>query len=71
MIVAHQYQSGASVEELCRWTLLPRSTYYYRSKQGKKGARPSLTTTKRDGSVVENALVVKDIRSVLSGEFVC
>jgi len=71
MSVVQQFKSRASIENLCCWSLLPRSVYYYRPTNGKKGARPGATTSRTDGTVVDNAEVVEDIRTALSGEFVC
>lgn len=71
MSVVHQFQPDASVEDLCSWTLLPRSVYYYQPTNGRKGVSPSVTTTKTNGTVVDNAEVVEDIRTILSGDFVC
>lgn len=71
MSLVRQFEPKASVEELCSWTLLPRSVYYYQPTNGKKGVPPSMTTTRTDGTVVDNAQVIEDIRAALSGEFVC
>ena len=71
MSVVRQFQPDASIEELCSWTLLPRSVYYYQPTNGRKGVPPSVTTTRTDGTVVDNVQVVEDIRTALSGEFVC
>lgn len=71
MSLVRDFQQKASIDELCRWIRLPRSVYYYQPTNGRKGIRPSVTTTKTDGTVVENPQVVEDIRTILSGEFVC
>ena len=65
------YEHLAPVKDLCRWTLLPRSNYYYLPTMGKGGFKPSRTTLKTDGSQVNNEAVVDEIKSILSGEFVC
>jgi len=66
-----QYQYKAAVKELCRWSMLPRSNYYYMPSDGKRGFKPSIITLKSDGSKVSNTAVVEEIKSILSGEFVC
>lgn len=50
---------------------MPRSNFYYRPSAGHRGYKPSVTTVKTDGSSVSNAIVVEDIKAILSGEFVC
>lgn len=71
MSVIQQFKSKASIADLCCWSLLPRSVYYYRPTSGRKGVPPSATTLRMDGKVVSNDEVVEDIRTILSGEFVC
>lgn len=71
MSVIQQFKSKASIADLCCWSLLPRSVYYYRPTHGRKGVPPSVTTPRMDGKVVGNDEVVEDIRTILSGEFVC
>jgi len=57
--------------DLCKWTSLSRSNYYYRPSDAKRGVPASTTTTRKDGSVVENGIVVEEIKKMLSMEFVC
>jgi len=66
-----QYQQKATFKELCQWTMLPRSSFYYKPSGGKRGMNPSTQTAMIDGTVVPNTQVVDKIRSILSGEFVC
>ena len=56
---------------LLNWLALPRSVYYYKPTLGKPGIKASTHTTTTDGRSVENRIVVDDIRSVLSNEFIC
>ena len=65
------YQYTVKVKDLCQWIMLPRSNYYYQPTQGKRGFAASVTTLKMDGSCVSNTAVVDEIKSILSGEFVC
>ena len=66
-----QYQNTIDVRELCRWINLSPSVFYYKQLTGSVGVKPSTHTLKQDTSMVENTLVVKDIRNLLSQEFVC
>lgn len=66
-----QYQYKVNVDDLCMWLALPRSNYYYKPSAGKRGFKPSANTLKKDGSSVSNSVVVEEIKTVLSGEFVC
>lgn len=47
---------------------LPRSTFHYNQSFSKRGRKPSEFTTKRDGSVVSNSDVVKDIKALFDEE---
>lgn len=48
---------------------MPRSSYYYKSKQGKRGRKPSEHTTLLDGGVISNESVAIAIRILLNEEF--
>ena len=65
------YSSRAAVSILCAWMDLPSSVFYYSPGKGKRGAKASTTTGRKDGSIVSNDHVVTDIRSALSREFCC
>lgn len=71
MTVVNQFQSMTTVSDLCSWTFLSRSDFYYSPTNGRKGILPSTTTFKMDGTIVSNDEVVDEIRKVLSNEFVC
>jgi len=71
MMLVNQYKPQAQLRDLCHWTMLPRSLYYYKPTGGVKGIRPSSHTPKQDGTLVPNELVVEDIKAILSGDFVC
>jgi transposase InsO family protein len=66
-----KYQDKAPVKDLCNWIMIPRSSYYYKPSERKRGSKPSIETSKKDGSIVLNTEVVDKIRAILSGEFVC
>lgn len=65
-----EYLHHVKVEELCVWLRLPRSSFYYAPKGGKRGIRPSTHTAMQDGSKVGNEVVSEDIRLLLNQEFV-
>ena len=65
------YRDVVPVRWLCYRTGTPHSTFYYRSTEGKRGAKPSTHTLRTDSSRVSNALVVEEIKKILSQEFIC
>lgn len=70
-MVVNQYKPKAPLKDLCQWTMLPRSLFYYKPTGGIKGKKPSTETYKLDGDVIKNEDVVEDIKVILSGDFVC
>ena len=54
-----------------RWVQLPKSTYNYKPSSKKRGIPPSSVTRKKDGSQVNNTVVVDEIKTILCQEFVC
>jgi putative transposase len=71
MMLVDQYKPKIPLRDLCQWAVLPRSLYYYKPGVGPKGIKPSTHTPRQDGSLVANELVVDDIKTILSGDFVC
>lgn len=71
MSVITQYHGSTTMKELVKWVNFPRSSYYYKPSNNRKGIAPSTTTTKRDGTKVSNNEVVEEIKKIVSGEFVC
>ncbi len=65
------YRDVVPVRWLCYRTGTPHSTFYYRSTEGKRGAKPSTHTLRTDSSRVSNAPVVEEIKKILSQEFIC
>jgi len=70
-MIVSQFKHIAPASPLLSWENLPASVYYYRNKQGKRGARPSTHTFKLDGSMIENQVVIEQIKDILSQEFCC
>ena len=54
---------------LCNWTGISRSSWYYKSTDGKRGCKPSTHTYRMDGSKVSNNKVVTEIKSLMRDEF--
>lgn len=70
MIVSN-YQASATTTDLISWVDLPKSSFYYKPSDGKRGAKPSVFTIKQDGRSVENIVVIEEIKEILSQEFCC
>lgn len=69
--IIETFKHRASHVDLCRWLTLPRSSEYYHPSNEKRGRRPSVSTIKRDGSIVSNQAVVTSlIDEVFNQEFV-
>jgi hypothetical protein len=54
---------------LLDWVDLPKSTFFYKSREGKGGVKASTHTHKMNGDIVENAIVVEEIKGILNQEF--
>ena len=73
MMIAQQFiKEGHPVKLVLEVLEIPRSSYYYRPKPGTgcKGREQSTHRIQRDGSIVSNEVVVKDIEWILGQEFV-
>lgn len=57
MIVSN-YQASTPTTDLLSWVDLPKSSFYYKPSDGKRGVRPSAFTIKLDGSSVDNNVVI-------------
>lgn len=64
-----QYKNRASVDDLCRWAGVARSSLYYRVHSGQRGIKPSTHTIVGDCGLVDNSLVVDQMRAVLSMDY--
>ena len=71
MSVIKQYQDHTTKAELFNWVDFPRSSYYYKPSNNRKGIAPITSAAKRDGTIFSNEAVVEEIKKVLSAEFVC
>lgn len=70
-MIVSSFRHLVPARTLLSWVSLPGSVYYYRNKDGKRGVKPSTHTFKLDGSMVENQVVIEEIKDILSQEFCC
>lgn len=68
--IVSDFKQHATTKQLCGWIELQRSSYYYKSSNGKRGAKPSEYTLTVDGQLVPNTQVVDTlINDVFRQEF--
>lgn len=67
-MIAH-YKSKTSIDQLCLWAGVSRSSLYYQSHPGSRGMKASSHTIKDNCGLVENSLVVDQIRAVVSMDY--
>jgi len=70
-MIVSTFRHMAPASTLLSWVNLSGSVYYYKNKEGKRGVKPSTHTFKQDGSMVENQVVIEEIKDILSQEFCC
>lgn len=72
-MIAGKYMAEKHPQEaVLKHVGLARSTYFYKQKFSKQGRKPSEFTIKRDGSVVNNTVVIEDIKAIFEQEeFAC
>jgi len=58
------------VNDLAKWLLLPRRTFYYRPHPGPRGKRPT-THTLFNGTMVDNEMVLNFVRDFFVAEAYC
>ena len=56
---------------MLQWSLIGRSSFYYKPSGGTKGIKPSTHSVNQDGELFENTVVVNDIEKTLNQEFCC
>ena len=61
---------AVSVRRVLEWVGLPESSYYYKDSGKRKGAKPSVYTKHKEKGLVQEPEVVKDIKTILSHEFI-
>lgn len=70
-MIVSSFRHMAPASTLLSWINLSGSVYYYKNRDGKRGAKPSTHTYKLDGSMVENQVVIEEIKDIISQEFCC
>jgi putative transposase len=70
-MIVSTFRHLAPASTLLSWVNLSGSVYYYKNKEGKRGVKPSTHTFKLDGSMVENQVIIEEIKDILSQEFCC
>jgi transposase InsO family protein len=63
-----KFQGRTNTEELCKWANVAISSFYYRAHPGPRGMKASTHTPIGDG-LVENSLVVDQIRAILTMDY--
>ena len=64
-----QYKGRINVDTLCRWTGIAKSSLYYQPHPGPRGIKASTHTLIGNCGLVENSLVVDQIRAVLASDY--
>ena len=63
-----KFKDRASAKEICKWAEIPRSSFNYKAHPGPRGMKASTHTPIGDG-LVENSLVVEQIRAILQLDY--
>ncbi len=64
-----QYKSKAGVDDLCQWAAVAKSSLYYYAHPGPRGMRPSTHTMIGNCGLVENSMVVDQMRAIVSMDY--
>jgi len=68
-IIRKSVSKGMKVDSAVKIAGMSKSSYYYKSRGGKPGRKPTTHCTKDDGTVVHDQKVVKHIKDQLGTEF--
>lgn len=71
MIRQYRNHPEASLCELLKWSEVPKSTFYYKRGEGKRGRKPTLVTANTKGENFDNMKVVESMETQLQQEFCC
>ena len=63
-----KYKDRTTTEKLCKWAQIAKSSFHYKAHPGERGMKVSTHTLMGDG-IVENELVVEQIRAVLGMDY--
>ncbi|GAB3023812.1 hypothetical protein GCM10027051_30490 [Niabella terrae] len=64
-----EYKGKTGIEDLCKWSGVTRSSLYYQAHPGPRGIGPSTHTLIGHCGLVENSLVVDQMRAILSMDY--
>ena len=64
-----QYKGKMSIEVLCQWAAVSKSSLYYPAHPGPRGIKPSSHTSIGKCGLVDNQKVVDQIRAILSMDY--
>lgn len=64
-----RYKDKISIDKLCRWADVAKSSLYYHAHPGPRGMKASAHTLIGNCGFVENSLVVDQIRAILSMDY--
>jgi len=69
-IVNRHIQKGMKATKAAQMAGFSRSGYYYKSNGRTPGRRPTAYTLKKDGTRIENSVVVASIKKIISPDFI-
>ena len=69
-MIVQSHESITTLENLLSWVDLSKSSFYYKSSDGKRGAKPSVCTFRQDGTQVDDTLVIEEIKAFFLRNFV-
>ncbi len=69
-IVNRYIQKGMKATKAAQVADFSRSGYYYKPNGRKPGKRPTLFTLKKDGTLVENSIVVQAVKEIINPDFI-
>lgn len=71
MQVIELFEGQVPVAKRLKWSGINSGSFYYKSKSGKPGRKPSSTSLKTDGGIATNHEIVEEIKNILGIEFLC
>ena len=71
MQVIELFEGQLPVAKRLKWSGINPDSFYYKSKSGKSGRKPSSTSLKTDGGIATNHEIVEEIKNILGIEFLC
>lgn len=63
-----RFKGSGQIKEICKWADVAKSSFYYKVRSSMRGARASTHTLIADG-IVENCMVVEQIRAILNMDY--